>query len=309
MNRIERTAERIPSFPVAAVAAAIITWGFVSPLVKYASLSGPALAFYRLWLGAIVLLLVLRIGRTPLHRDIWGWALPAGVVFGTNMVLFVVSVKMTTVANATLIGALQPAIVLLVAGPWFGEVVTRRQIACVALAIVGVAVVIVGSAGAPEWNPAGDALAMLSVLAFTAYFLISKQARTTVGTLEYMTVVHLAAALVATPIALAHPGALVSFDPVDVLIVLFFALVSGTAGQFVISWAHRYVDVSLSSLMMLGVPVVAAITAWLLLGESLGAVQIAGGLITLAAIGAMLRRPAPVIEPLEAAPAGVMVGE
>lgn len=309
MNRIERAAVQIPSVPVAAVAAAIITWGFVSPLVKYASLSGPALAFYRLWLGAIVLLLVIRIGRTPLHREIWKWALPAGVVFGTNMVLFVVSVKMTTVANATLIGALQPAIVLLVAGPWFGEVVTRRQIACVALAIVGVAVVIVGSAGAPEWNPAGDALAMLSVLAFTAYFLISKQARATVGTLEYMTVVHLAAALVATPIALAHPGALVSFDPVDVLIVLFFALVSGTAGQFVISWAHRYVDVSLSSLMMLGVPVVAAITAWLLLGESLGSVQIAGGLITLAAIGAMLRRPATAIEPLEAAPAGVMVGE
>ncbi len=309
MNRIERAAVQIPSVPVAAVAAAIITWGFVSPLVKYASLSGPAMAFWRLWLGAIVLLLILRIARTPLHREIWKWALPAGVVFGTNMVLFVVSVKMTTVANATLIGALQPAIVLLVAGPWFGEVVTRRQIACVALAIVGVAVAIVGSAGAPEWNPVGDALAMLAVLAFTAYFLISKQARATVGTLEYMTVVHLVAALVATPLALAHPGALVSFDPVDVLIVLFFALVSGTAGQFVISWAHRYVDVSLSSLMMLGVPVVAAITAWLLLGESLGAVQIVGGLITLAAIGAMLRRPAPAIKPLEPAPAGVMVGE
>jgi drug/metabolite transporter (DMT)-like permease len=219
------------------------------------------------------------------------WAAPAGVVFGANLLLFVVSVKMTTVANATLIGALQPAIVLMVASRWFGETVSRREVACVGLAITGVAVVILGSTGAPEWNPAGDALAMLSVLMFTAYFLVSKQARATVGTLEYMTVVHLVAAVCVTPFVLGQPSELVSFGFVDVLIVLFFALVSGTAGQLVIGWAHRYVDVTVSSLMMLAVPVVAALTAWFMLGEALGPVQILGGAITLAAIAAMIRRP------------------
>jgi drug/metabolite transporter (DMT)-like permease len=164
-------------------------------------------------------------------------------------------------------------------------------VACVALTIAGVAVVILGSTGAPEWNPMGDALAMLSVFLFTAYFLVSKQARATVGTLEYMAIVHLSAAICVTPFAVGHPGALVSFDPTDVAIVLFFALVSGTAGQMVIGWAHRYVDVTLSSQMMLAVPVVAAITAWLLLGESLGPVQVIGSALTLVAIGAMIRRP------------------
>jgi drug/metabolite transporter (DMT)-like permease len=289
-------ARRAHSFPVAAVAAAIVTWGFASPLVKYASLSGPAMGFYRLWLGAAVLLLVLRLGRWRVTRETLRWAAPAGVVFGGNLLLFVVSVKMTTVANATLIGALQPAIVLLVASRWFGETVSRRDVACVALAIAGVAVVIVGSAGAPEWNPAGDALAMLSVLMFTAYFLVSKQARLTVGTLEYMTVVHLTAAVAVTPFALARPADLVSFDAVDILIVLFFAFISGTAGQMVIGWAHRYVDVTLSSLMMLAVPVVAAATAWAMLGEALGPVQIAGSAVTLVAIGAMVRRPAAAVE-------------
>jgi drug/metabolite transporter (DMT)-like permease len=285
-------ARHAPSFPVAAVAAAIFTWGFASPLIKYASLSGPAMGFYRLWIGAAALLFVLRLGRWRITRETLRWAAPAGIVFGTNLLLFVVSVKMTTVANATLIGALQPAIVLLVAGRWFGETVSRREIACVALAIVGVAIVIVGSTGAPEWNPLGDLLAMLSVLTFTLYFLVSKQARATVGTLEYMAVVHLTAAVLVTPFALARPGELVSFDPVDVLIVLFFALVSGTAGQMVIGWAHRYVDDTLSSQMMLAVPVVAAATAWVLLGEALGPVQIAGSAVTLMAIAMMIRRPA-----------------
>ena len=297
------------SFPVAAVAVAIVTWGIASPLVKSSSLSGPALGFYRLWIGALVLMLLIGIGRRPLSAATWRWALPAGFVFGVNLVLVVASIKLTTVANATLIGALQPAIVLMVAGPWFGEQVSRRQVACVALAIVGVIVVIIGSAGAPEWNPAGDALAVLSVLSFTAYFLISKQARSTVGTVEYMAIVHLAAAVVATPIAVVHPGELWSFDTKDVFIVLFFALVSGTAGQMVIGWAHRYVDVTLSSLMMLGVPVVAALAAWLMLDEALGALQIAGGLITLIAIGAMVRRPPIGAAPAERSAVGIVAGE
>jgi drug/metabolite transporter (DMT)-like permease len=294
MNRIERAAQGNASLPVAAVAITVVLWGFVSPLLKYASFSGPALGFYRLWLGVILLGAVLRSGRATISAGTWRWGALAGSVFGVNMLAFLVAVKMTTVANVTLIGALQPAIVLLVAGRWFGETVSRREIACVGGAIAGVGIVIAGSTGAPEWNPAGDAIAVGSVLSYTAYFLISKQARTTVPTLEYMTVVHLTAAIIMTPIAVARPSTLISFDVVDVLIVLFFALVSGTAGQVVIGWAHRYVDISLSSLIMLGVPVVAAITAWPLLGESLGPVQIAGGVITLAAIGGMLRRPAPV---------------
>ena len=243
-------------------------------------------------IGALVLIIVMRLGRWRISRESLRWAIPAGVVFGANLLLFVLAVKMTTVANATLIGALQPAIVLLVASRWFGETVSRREVACVAVAIAGVAVVIVGSTGAPEWNPAGDALAVLSVLMFTGYFLISKQARATVGTLEYMTVVHIAAALCITPFALGDPGELVAFDPVDVLIVLFFALVSGTGGQLVIGWAHRYVDITVSSLMMLAVPVVAAATAWVLLGEALGPVQMFGSAITLLAIASMIRRPA-----------------
>lgn len=46
--------------------------------------------------------------------------------------------------------------------------------------------------------------------------------------------------------------------------------------------------------MMLGVPVFAAAAAWAMLGEELGPVQIAGGLLTLGAIGMVVRRsPAP----------------
>jgi len=101
-----------------------------------------------------------------------------------------------------------------------------------------------------------------------------------------------AAALVVTPVALARPADLRMEGATDLFVVLFFGLVSGTLGQMTIGWAQRYVDVSLSSLLLLGVPIVAAVSAWLMLDEALRPLQIAGGAVTLAGIGAMMWRPA-----------------
>lgn len=292
VNRFSPPAEPTASLTLAAIVAVVVTWGLASPLLKLASLSGPALSAYRLWIGASVLIAFMIATRRRIDASTARWAAMGGALFGVNILFFVLGVKLTTVANATLIGALQPAIVLFVAGPWFGETITRREVACVAAAVVGVAVVILGSAGVPGWNPAGDAMAVMAVLTFTGYFLISKRARATVGTIEYMTGVHVAAALVVTPIALASPGQLALTDGTDIFVVLFFALVSGTLGQVVVGWAQRYVDVSLSSLVLLGVPVIAAAAAWLMLDEAITPVQGVGGAITLAGIGAMVWRPA-----------------
>jgi drug/metabolite transporter (DMT)-like permease len=281
------------SLAVPAVAATVITWGLVSPLIKSATVAGEALAFYRLAIGALALITIVAVMRKPVHAAIWPWGLIAGLLFGVNLICFVMAVKSTTVANATLIGALQPAIVMLVAGPLFGERVTVRDVACVALAIAGVCTVIATSAGTPEWHPAGDLLAVIAVLTFTAYFLVSKRVRATGGTVEYMTIVHTVAAIVVVPVVLVQPEELGGLGVRDVSTILFFALISGTLGQVIISWAHRYMDVSLSSLMMLGVPVVASVAAWAMLDEALTPVQIVGAGVTLIAIGAMVwRRPA-----------------
>lgn len=291
MSSSETGATHPSWLPLTGIAGTIATWGMASPLIKLASVGGPALSFHRLWIGAVALLAISHGAGQRMERRVLRWAVPAGMVFGVNMVLFVVAVKTTTVANATLIGALQPAMTLLVAGRWFGERVTARAVVAVAVAIAGVSIVIVGSAGKPEWNPLGDALAVGSVVSFTIYFLISKRARATIGTLEYMTGVHTAAALVVMPLALFAPSELWRLSWGDAGVILFIAFVSGTGGQLVIGWAQRFVDVSLSSLMLLGVPVVAALAAWVLLDESLEPVQALGGAITIAAIGAMVWQP------------------
>lgn len=274
--------------PMAAVTTAVVAWGFGAILVKVMSIDGISLSFYRLWLGTLLMLAVCGATRTRLTLTGLRQAVPGGAVFGVNVVLFFSAVNHTTIANANLISALQPALVLVVAGPVFGERVGGRALAWTAVSIVGVAIVIVGASGAPEWSPGGDAMAVGAVTLLTAYFVFSKRARNRVGTLEYMLWVQFVAALTVTPIA-ALSGHTHVPQGIDWLWMGIIVFGTGVGSHILINWAHPYVDVSVSSLMMLAVPVVAGVAAWVLLGESMTALQIVGTLITIAAMVAVVR--------------------
>ena len=56
------------------------------------------------------------------------------------------------------------------------------------------------------------------------------------------------------------------------------------------TWAHHYVDVTVTSMMTLANPVVSIVGAWIIYDQELSAEQIAGGAVVLVALGAILRR-------------------
>lgn len=285
------TTPDLAGFGLAAAVVAVIAWGFGGVLVKLTAMEGLALSFARLWLGFLVMLPVMVVARRRLTWVALRRSALGGLFLGSDVVLFFSSLKLTSVADVTLIGALQPALVLLVAGPWFGERVGIREVGWTLAAVAGTAVVIAGAAGTPAWSLLGDLLAVGALFAFTGYFLVTKRARQSVGTLEYMTGVMLVAALVATPLALASGQDLRPGRAVDWLWLAVFVLVPGAGGHALMGWAQRYVDVSVTSLVVVGMPVVAAVAALVVLGEPLTVPQVLGGLLVLVSISAILRRP------------------
>lgn len=276
-----------------AIVATVVSWGLGAPLVKLTSIDGLSFSFYRLWLGSALMLTILLVSRRAFTRVLVRQALPGGLLFGVNVAFYFSAINITSVANANLISALQPAIVLLVAGRWFGETVSLRDIALTAIAIGGVGIVVVGSAGAPAWSPKGDLLATGAVILFTGYFLVSKRVRGSgdLGALEYITAIQIISALVVTPITLASGGPQMPAGE-DWLWLGIITVITGSGAHLLLNWAHRYVDVTLSSLMVLAVPVVAGPAAWVILDEALSPLQIIGGMVTLGAMAAVvLRRP------------------
>jgi len=284
---------------LAASALASVGWGFGAIFARLTSAPGLVLAFYRLWLGAALLTaLVYASGRRLSWANLRASWL-GGVFLAGDMAMFFCAVKLTSVVDCTVIGAVQPAIVLVAARPLFGERMGRRDVLWVFVAIAGVSAAVIGPGVSSQHELAGDLLAVGSLLSWSAYWLVSKHARETQHALDYTAGVTIVAALTMTPIVLASGQHLGRIEAGDWLWIALLAVVPGGA-HLAMNWAHRYVDASVSSVIGSSNPIVASMAAVVILGQQLTIIQIGCGLVAIVAIAVVaMRHRAPVASLLE----------
>ena len=279
--------------PMVAVIA-ITVLSSMPPLTKYIDVAGLALAAHRfVWLSVgLVVVLYLRGGRLSLRAFQLGWS--SGVLFAANIALFYTAVKLTTVANATVLGAIQPVLSLLLVGPLFGEKVRRSEVAITVFAVAGVVTVVYGSSITPVWSPRGDILALLATVLWTAYLVTTKRARVELGALELQTVLTLVAGALVLPLAL-FSGQSFEVPRSDWPWLAFLVIVPG-AGHTLVNWAHAHTPLVLISMLFLLNPVVATGLAALFLDEPVNGFQIAGMALVIGSLGVLMlrqRRPKP----------------
>ncbi len=271
-----------------AVAAAVSLMGIGSVVAKASDIAGPVLALHRAW-GAAALYLALflvlggRLGRRSLRS-----AAPGGLFFGIQLAFFFSSIRLTTVANATMLIALQPVAVLLFFSRRFGEVVTGRQVALSAVALAGVGLVVFGSTESPSWSPAGDLLGLGALVMWTLYFVSSKEARQRLGAIEYQGLSLIFSTAIMVPVALLFSGT-VDVGPGKWWWVPAMVAIPGT-GHLALNWAHPRVPLTLISQLTLFSPVVSvALAALVLDGESVNALQVIGMAMVLGALAVLVK--------------------
>jgi drug/metabolite transporter (DMT)-like permease len=283
--------DRRPIAGAAAAGTGVVLWGALVVLTKLADeTNGLVLGYHRIWVGALGTVVVLALfgGRVTWRTLRLSWL--GGVLFAADIVFFFTALKLTTVANATIVGAFQPAILLYVGHRHFGEAMTRRLVALTAVAIMGAVLVAIGSREASgQWSPFGDLLAIGALLTWSGYFAASKSARTQLGSLEYVAGFLVVATVAVTPLAVLFGGSL-AVEPSTWWIILVVALGSGLVGHFLMNWAHNHIPLYLSSLMTLTLPAVAAVSAAIVLGERIVPLQVAGMAVVLLALTAVIVR-------------------
>ncbi len=295
---------------IAAVSATTFVWGLVPLVLKQAHMPALSFAAYRLWMGVIVWIVVFSVTGRRLSWKTLKTCAPGGVLFAFDVGLSFMAFRLASVAEATIIGALAPVLIMFGAARWFGEHVQRKDLLFVAASFAGVVVVAAGSAGAPTFSPLGDVLAAAGVFSWSAYWLFSKRARASVGPVEYMASVMLVAAVLMTAMAAVVPAqGLAPPRGVDWAWIWLVTLVPGAMGHVLLAWSHRHVEAWLGSLISQCQPVVATVAAWLVLGETLGVAALLGGVVVLVATATLVvrasrRRPEPFAEPEIPAAAG-----
>lgn len=258
-------------------------WGFSGIIVAYSNTAPLVLTFYRLWISTALMLAALLLHRRRLSWKVLARAAPSGVLLGANLACYVFAFKLTTIADASVIGALQPAIVLIAAASLFREAIGRREVILTAVAIVGVVGVVAGTRVSIGAHGRGDVIAIIGTLFFTGYWLLAKSARAQIPTFEFMCGVWISAALALTPVALASGESFTAIPGRNWPWIVALAIVPGI-GHTMMNWAHRVVDASVSSVIAILNAPVAAVAALIILQQSLTLLQIACGFVAVIAI-------------------------
>jgi drug/metabolite transporter (DMT)-like permease len=284
-----KTSEGRARLALSIAAVAVFAWGFGPLLVRGVDASAGTIVFWRLWIAMPVMLSAAYFtgGRVsvPLLKTVF----VPGVMFGVSTLLSFTSYQTTSIANAALIGNLQPVLMLFI-GPWlFGDRRGSRQILFAVIAIGGIFSVILGATDSSGASLRGDVIAAINLCLFTAYFIRMKRVRDRgVHSIALIAGVFCVAAVTVTPWVLLTSHDLGAIHGVEWFSILGMVLLSGLVGHGLMTWAQRHVDITVASLLMLASPVISAIGAWIVFSQQLSAVQIAGAVVVLTALGGIV---------------------
>ena len=278
------------SLPLAALIAGA-TCIALSPIWVRVSETGPtASAFWRVALAVPALWLLVALAPRSAAPDapappLGRLLIAAGIAFAGDLALWHTSIKLTSVANSTVLANLASIFVTLAAWVVWRVRPSALFLAGLATALAGVGTLVRTSLDFSPTALAGDALGVATAM-FYAWYLLSVKLLRDRGAkvLRLMAVTSSITAAILLPIALATGETMLPATGPGWAKLLGLALISHAAGQGLIAWAFAHLPASFSSVSLLFQPVMAAVFAWSLLGEPLAPLQIAGGLVVLAGI-------------------------
>lgn len=279
--------------PLAPVALGVLLYSIGPVFVQASSVTGAVFSLWRLWFGVGVFALAYvvhrRLGGPAPPRRAWSYALAAGAAFGGHQLLLFSAIKATSVADVTLVGALSPIVTGLMALPVFGERPGASFHGWSVVAMVGTGVVVFGASAGPSGEPFGMLLALANVVAFAAFFLLSKASRGHLPVIAFLLGTMAVAAVVVTGWVAVSDDAALSATGRDLLFALIVAAGPGAVGHFVMTWPLRWVPANVPPVMRLTIPLFAATWAWWWLGETVSWWHVAGGAVTVIGVaGAVL---------------------
>jgi len=275
---------------VLAALLAVTAWGIGPIFNKALSVSTSSIVFYRMLFGLPIMIVMAYMNGGSLNKEVIRKAAVPGFIFGMSFISGFAAVKMTSIANATMVGTLQPVLVLFVAPKLFGEKITLRKLLYSISAMIGVLVVVMAAASTSGAHLNGDLLAVLNVFIWTTYFVMSKKRRDEgIHSWSFLAAVFLCASVVVLPYGAITSHDLGAMHVSDRWYVVGMAVGPGVVGHGMMTWAQGHIDASLASMLGLISPVISSVLAWFVFHQSLTPLQLLGGLIVLASLAALVR--------------------
>jgi drug/metabolite transporter (DMT)-like permease len=271
----------VRSYAALAVGVFSISWSAI--FIRWAPMPGPASAFYRLLLAAILLCpyVVVTHRAARFSRKAMVLAALGGIFFAADLSLYSTAVLHSSAANATVLANNSPIVVGFLGWIFMGN--RPRPAFWIGLVVAISGCILIVGADLLRHADFGlaDLLAVAASACFAVYLLVTERMRG-----EFDTAVLLAFSLVASTLALLifNLAAGVSLRIPGFsswMALLALALVCQLLGYFSLTYALGHLSASVTSVTLLVQAPLTALLAFLLLREPLTWAQAAGGALVL----------------------------
>jgi len=281
-------------------AIAVCAWSTGTILAKYIDMGSLAIGAYRFAFFGLAIVVWMRVRGTPFRLRIIRDSMWGGIALGADIALFFSAVKLTSIVNATIIGSMQPIVVGVIAARFFGERIGIRNVAWSLVALTGTVVVVAAGADDGTSDVRGDLLALAAMLSWSAYFIASKHSKKTMTSTEFTAGTALWTMAICAPLGFVFGQDMSWPSATNWGWLIVMAATSGLIGHAVMNWSLVRIPLWVGSTFTLLIPVFSALLAWVVLGESVTAVQGVAMAVVIGALAVVVRnqsQPAPSVRP------------
>ena len=248
-----------------------ISFGFSGVLIKLCDFPPSVIASFRMILAglAVAPFCMGRLRRFFRDRGPAGFLLLMipGLLLGVHFQAWIIGLKQTYVASATFIFSINPVFFALFERFLYKKRIRGYTYLSLAMILGGAYWLFAARGG--QLGKSGDFLCLLSTLLFVVYLLVSRRISEDVPHLLYIHVIYLWGGLLTLPFSLAG-GGLRHVDPADggsVLALLGLALLPTLIGHTSNNYGVRHLRTLTVSFFTLTEPIIASLTAALILSE------------------------------------------
>lgn len=263
-------------------------------LVKWAPVSVISSAFYRMFIGFICLLpfVLLRKKLVKPTKAQWIPILICGLLFGSDIAVWNLSIQYSNATQATLLTNLAPVWVGIATFLFLPNKPAASFWIGTATALAGLVILIGLDTFASMRFDKGFLLAVLSGVLYASYMLISKNILRKMNIVSFMTYSMGISSLYLLVICLINNEPLWGFNTEIWGVLAIQGIICQLVGWLAISFAVHKMDATRVSLTLLSQSVVTGILAWFFINEQFTLQMIIGGLVILAGIGITFKKPA-----------------
>jgi drug/metabolite transporter (DMT)-like permease len=278
-----------PKWAMPALILGALAIGFSPIFVRISEVGPIATAFNRVILAlpffyAMVLLQPKEATLASCSRGVLLPTMLGGVFFAVDLCFWHWSIKLTSVANATVLPNLAPVVVVIAAWLLYGERVSRRFMAGLLVAMAGIVVLMGNSLTLSASHLLGDALGVSTSLFYGGYLLAIARARRTASAMFIMAVGGTVSSVILWVVAGVVEGQVWPQTPHGWIVAILQSATVQAGGQALIAAAFAHIPAGFGATVLLLQPMVAALVAWIWFDEPLSLWQAVGAIAILSGV-------------------------